>query len=127
MSREISRTRIDCGEKTRYNVPMNSIESGQSPEKARFYVNRIKWLEYLCAHPEISHATFRVGCLLALKTNAKEQTCWWSVEAIADEIGCNRWTVTEATKALVELDLLMVARRRGGRQNIYSLVFPWDL
>lgn len=126
MSREKARFLFVIWEKARYKEAMNTNDSGLSPGKAAFYINRIKWLEHLCGRHDVSHVTYRVGSLIALKTNAKDQTCWWSVKAIAEEIGCNKWSVTTATKQLVDLNLLMVARKKGGRNNIYALVFPWE-
>lgn len=91
----------------------------------QFYVNRMMWIEDVCTHSEIQPVVARVATFIAVKTNARDLTCWWSVAKIAKQVGCNRSTVSHATQSLERLGLLNTARRKGGRNNIYSLRFRW--
>ncbi|MCP4998656.1 MAG: hypothetical protein GY933_07800 [Hyphomicrobiales bacterium] len=91
-----------------------------------FYLDRAKWIEFVCRAPGVSHCTFRVAAFIAFRINAKDKTCWWSVRAIADEIGCTNKMVSSATKELQELGLLSVSRKPGSRNNLYELIFLWQ-
>lgn len=102
---------------------MSSNDNGEAA--AAFYDKRRKWLDFVCGHPEVKHATFRVGYWLARRMNSDNQSTWWSVKRIAKTLGVDRKTVMDATAELERLNLLLVVRRLG-KGNTYYLKLPFE-
>lgn len=90
-----------------------------------FYRKRRQWIDYVCAHPDVNHADFRVAYFMARKINADDQTMWWSVERIASEMCVSTATVSSATARLQDAGLMIVIRPARGR-NTYSIRMPYE-
>jgi DNA-binding MarR family transcriptional regulator len=92
---------------------------------AAFYDKRRKWRELLVEHPDVGHATFRVGYWLSMKMNGEDQCTWWSVKRIAEHLRVSTRTVSDATAELERLGLMLVVRE-SGKRNTYFIRSPLD-
>lgn len=97
-------------------------DTGQAARE--FFQKRTEWIDYLMTNRKIGHVEFRIACFIAKRMNGDDQACWWSVKAIAKELGVSTKSVSATTAKLESLDLLICHRpKRGG--NCYYLRMPY--
>ncbi|RVH87767.1 hypothetical protein CN204_04350 [Sinorhizobium meliloti] len=101
----------------------NKNDTGQAA--AEFYAKRGAWLDYLSTHSDVTHADFRVAYFIARRMNGDDQSMWWEVASMANEIGCSTKTVSVATARLQHLGLLIVVRKKRGG-NRYFIRMPYE-
>lgn len=98
--------------------------------KARFLAMRDEWIDYVNQNDRLSHATTRVATFLALRINAKTQTCHWPVKKIAKMIPSapgRQMSTSTIAKALSELqdeNLLLVTRASRRQNQVYAIHLP---
>lgn len=92
-------------------------------DAAAFYDKRMRWIDYVCEHHDVKHATFRVGYWMARRMNANDQAMWWPVQRIAKHLGVDRKTVLSAISELEGLRLMLVVRTMG-RTSRYFIRLP---
>lgn len=90
-----------------------------------FYALRGQWLDYLCTRRDFTHGDFRVAYFIASKINPTDECMWWSVKAIAEEVGVSIGTVTGATRRLNAAGLLVVVKGPKGSHR-YFMRMPFD-
>ncbi|RWO34767.1 MAG: helix-turn-helix domain-containing protein [Mesorhizobium sp.] len=101
-------------------VEKNGDDGGST---ADFYDMRRQWIDYICEHRDVKHATFRIGYWMARRMNANDQAMWWTVKRMAKHLGVDRKTIMSAIAELDRLNL-MVVHRTLGKQNRYSIRLP---
>lgn len=92
---------------------------------AAFYDKRMRWIDHVCEHHDVKHATFRIGYWMARRMNAKDQAMWWPVQRIARHLDVDRKTVLGAISELEGLNLLIVVRTLG-RPSRYFIRLPYE-
>ncbi|RUV65813.1 hypothetical protein EOA64_00255 [Mesorhizobium sp. M1A.F.Ca.IN.022.02.1.1] len=90
---------------------------------AAFYDLRRNWIDKLCEHKDVKHATFRVGYWMARRMNATDKAMWWPIDRIAKEVHVDRKTVFAAI-AEMEVHRLMTVTRTLGKPSRYSIRLP---
>jgi hypothetical protein len=93
-----------------------------------FYSERGAWTDYVCDRKDFSHAEFRVAYFIASKTNPYDGCMWYSMKRIAEESMVGLATVKAAIEKLDRSRLMIVGRRKMGRQtvNTYMWRMPLD-
>lgn len=93
-----------------------------------FYIERAKWLDYIHARRDFTHAEFRVAYFIAGKINPGEDCMWWAVKSIAKETPASLATVEKTIAKLDHFRLITIGKRKIGRQTVdtYSFRMPLD-
>lgn len=92
-----------------------------------FYTDRGKWTDYVHARKDFTHAQFRAAYFIASKTNPTDDCMWWSVKAIAKESGVSLAVVTETIDKLDKCRLIVIGKRKMGRQTIDTYMWRMPL
>jgi len=103
-------------------------EGMQKKNSDSFYIDRAKWMDYVHARRDFTHAEFRVAYFIASKINAGDDCMWYSVKRIADETPASLATVEKTIAKLDKFRLIMIGKRKIGRQTVdtYSFRMPMD-
>lgn len=93
-----------------------------------FYIERAKWLDYVHARRDFTHAEFRVAYFIASKINPADDCMWYSVKRIAKETPASLATVEKTLAKLNAFRLILVGKKKIGRQTLdtYSFRMPLD-
>lgn len=93
-----------------------------------FYIDRAMWTDYVHARRDFTHAEFRVAYFIVSKINPEQDCMWWSVKRIAKETPASIATVEKTLAKLDQCRLIMIGKRRAGRQTVDSYAFrmPMD-
>ena len=102
-----------------------AIRNDNGEAAAAFYDKRRKWLEYVSEHPQVGHASFRVGFFIAQRMNGNDQASWYSVRQIAKRLSMSTRTVSDAIMEL-EGEGLLTPIRRLGRRSSYLICLPFE-
>jgi len=106
------------------NIPY-AVGMNEKNDDENFYSDRSKWTDYVASRRDITHGQFRVGYFIASKVNAVDRCMWWNVDEIARALGVSNITVSNATKTLSYLGLMVVSKGSKGSHS-YSLRMPFD-
>ena len=92
-----------------------------------YLLMRAKWIDYANSTSMLSHVQSRVAVFIALRAGPDKRHSYWSVDAMAKELGCSTKSVTETTLRLEKpLKMLHIVRsKRGG--NKYFLRWPFGI
>lgn len=93
-----------------------------------FYIDRAKWMDYVHARRDFTHAEFRVAYFIVSKINPGEDCMWWSVKRIARETPASLATVEKTITKLDDCRLITIGKKKMGRQTVdsYSFRMPMD-
>lgn len=93
-----------------------------------FYIERAKWMDYVHARRDFTHAEFRVAYFITSKINPGDDCMWYSVKRIARETPASLATVEKTIAKLDHFRLITIGKRKMGRQTIdaYAFRMPMD-
>ncbi|QIG72966.1 HTH DNA-binding domain-containing protein [Rhizobium phage RHph_N3_2] len=92
-----------------------------------FYIERAKWLDYVHARRDFTHAEFRVAYFIVSKINPTDDCMWYSVKRIAKETPASLATVEKTIAKLDACRLILIGKRKIGRQTLDTYAFRMPL